>query len=159
MERKRIAAQRNSLVASRSVVGLHRVERGLLFRYYYISRSWMVSTTSQRVFKISAWFSIGLLVLLLLFVLMPIFGEFPASLAGLLLYPCALGAALVTVAMEYFLFGFDPSSAGKKAFWFLVIFFPFLGAALYCLISYARSPILDKGSSPRPQVLGEEFRG
>ena len=37
--------------------------------------------------------------------------------------------------------------------------FPFLGAALYCLIAYARSPILDQAPSPRPSDLGEEFRG
>lgn len=130
-----------------------------MFHHYFITRNWMVSTASQRIFKTSAWLSIGLFFLMML---APFAGEFPASVGALLhlaLYPCVLGAALVIVAMEYFLFGFDPSSAAKKSFWFLVMLLPFLGAGLYCLIAYARSPILDKAPSPRPAVLGEEFRG
>ncbi len=119
----------------------------------------MVSRTSQWIFKTSAWLSIGLLVLIILAPFVTEFPEGAATLFHLALYPCAFGAAIVIVGMEYFLFGFDPSSAGKKSFWFLVMCFPLLGAALYCLIAYSRSPILDKARTARPEGLGEEFRG
>jgi len=49
------------------------------------------------------------------------------------------------VAMEYFLFGFDESSAIKKMFWFCVMLFPPLGAPLYCFIVYSRSAVVSSG--------------
>jgi len=53
-----------------------------------------------------------------------------------------LGAAITIVAMEYFLFGFDKSSALKRLFWFLVMLFPLLGPSLYCFIVYLRSDVV-----------------
>src|SRR4029434_8804907 len=54
-----------------------------------------------------------------------------------------VGAATTMVAMEYFLFGFDQSSALKKIFWFCVLLFPPLGPAFYCFIVYSRSNALE----------------
>ena len=55
-----------------------------------------------------------------------------------------LGAALTMVAMEYFLFGFDNSSAMKKAFWFCVMLLPPLGPSLHCFMVYSRSDVLQE---------------
>jgi hypothetical protein len=60
----------------------------------------------------------------------------------LLLLAGVLGAATTMVAMEYFLFSFDDSSARKKAFWFCGILFPLPGPALYCFIVYSHSDVL-----------------
>jgi hypothetical protein len=60
-----------------------------------------------------------------------------------------LGAATTIVAMEYYLFSFDKSSAWKKSLWFLVMCFPFLGPALHCLIVYSRAtaPVSEKSKA------------
>jgi hypothetical protein len=62
----------------------------------------------------------------------------------LLLQFGVLGAATTLVAMEYFLFGFDDSSAWKRAFWFCVLMFPPLGPALYFFIVYSRSGLVKR---------------
>jgi hypothetical protein len=53
-----------------------------------------------------------------------------------------LGCATTMVAMEYFLFGFDDSSAMKKVFWFCVMLLPPVGPALYCFLVYSRSKLV-----------------
>ncbi|PYX84623.1 MAG: hypothetical protein DMG68_20230 [Acidobacteria bacterium] len=65
-------------------------------------------------------------------------------LIRLLLLAGVVGAATTMVAMEYFLFGFDTSSAIKKVFWFCVMMFPPLGPALYCFVVYSRSKVLER---------------
>jgi hypothetical protein len=50
-----------------------------------------------------------------------------------------LGTAITEVAMQYFLFGSDKSSAWKKTFWFVAMLFPPLGPSLYCFLVYSRS--------------------
>jgi hypothetical protein len=60
-------------------------------------------------------------------------GGIPDSFVPILKLPLfagVLGAAITTVAMEYFLFGFDNSSAIKKILWFCVMLLPLLGPAL-----------------------------
>jgi hypothetical protein len=72
-------------------------------------------------------------------------GEIPNGLLPilrLLLLAGVLGTATTMVAMEYFLFSFDSSSASKKVFSFCVMLFPPLGPALYCFIVYLRSDVL-----------------
>jgi hypothetical protein len=64
-----------------------------------------------------------------------------APLARLFLLIGVLGAAVTITAMEYFLFGFDRSSAWKKTFWFCVMMFPLLGPAMYCFFVYLRSEV------------------
>lgn len=128
-------------------------------QHYYISKSWMVSTTAQWIYRRAAWLSLGLVVMLFAIPFLEGIHGFWVPIIRLAFYACVLGAAITIVAMEYFLFSFDPSSSGKKGFWFLVMCLPLLGAALYCLVAYSRSPILDANREPRPEMLGEEFRG
>jgi len=127
-------------------------------QHYYISRSWMVSTTAQWIYRRAAWLSIGLFVLLVVMPFVDSVPEILVPLYRLVFYACALGAALTLVAMEYFLFSFDPSSAGKKSVWFLVLCLIPVGPAIYCLVGYSRSSILDKPQSQRAGMV-EEFRG
>ncbi len=113
-----------------------------MLRYYYINKEWMVSGTAQHVYRVTAS-----LYLVLFFMLMALrlMGEIPNSLlpmVRLLLLTGVLGTATTMVAMEYFLFGFDSSSATKKVFWFCVMLLPPLGPALYCFIVYLRSDVL-----------------
>ena len=119
-------------------------------RYYYIIKGWMLSRGAHRLYRLAATLSLALLVML-------IAGrsakEIPANfvpLARFLLLAGVLGTATTMVAMEYFLFGFDNSSAWKKALWFCVMLLPPLGPALYCFIVYSRSSVTD-GASPHCQ--------
>ena len=127
--------------------------------HFYISRSWMMSTTAQTVYRWAARLAILFTVLL---VATPFLGEIPdvlVPLYRLLFYAGVLATALLVVAMEYFLFGFDQSSSFKKVFWVVLAFLPPIGSALYCLYGYSRSEILDKPRSERPEGMVEEFRG
>lgn len=74
-------------------------------------------------------------------------GLFP--IVRLFLLAGVLGTAITIVAMEYFLFGFDNSSALKKVFWFGVMLFPLLGPALYCFIVYSRSDVVEANDAKR----------
>ena len=120
-----------------------------MLRYYYINKEWMVSRTAQRIYRVAASFSLALF-----FILMAVrfAGEIPEVLfpvVKLLLLAGVLGAATTMVAMEYFLFAFDKSSASKKVFWFCVMLFPPLGSALYCFIVYSHSDVL-RGINAKP---------
>ena len=89
-----------------------------MLRNYYINRDWMVSVTSQRVYRAAAVLS---LVLFFLLLVKPSPHAVPEALIPvfrLLFFAGIVGAAVTIVAMEYFLFGFDQSSAMKKVFWF-----------------------------------------
>ena len=124
-----------------------------MLRYYYINKEWMLSRVAQRVYRLAASLSVALFFTIML---MPPAGESPLAirpLAKLLLLLGVLGTAITTVAMEYFLFGFDVSPAMKKVFWFCVMLFPFLGPALYCFFVYSRSPVLHENFVKRPVPL------
>jgi hypothetical protein len=113
-----------------------------MLRHYYINKEWMLSGTAQRIYRIAASLS---LVLFFMLVALRLVGGIPNAflpVVKLLLLAGVLGTATTMVAMEYFLFGFDSSSASKKAFWFCVMLFPPLGPALYCFIVYLRSDVL-----------------
>ncbi|HVU44969.1 MAG TPA: hypothetical protein VHD85_02520 [Terracidiphilus sp.] len=119
----------------------------------------MLSTTAQKVYRWAARISILFFVLL---VAAPFLSGMPQVLVPLyraVLFLGVVATALLVVAMEYFLFGFDQSSSITKAFWIVLAFVPPLGTALYCLYGYARSEILDKPVSNRPEGMAEEFRG
>ena len=80
-----------------------------MLRYYYIHKEWMLSRVAQRVYRLSAGLSGALFFMI---VVMPGAGDIPLAirlLAKSLLFLGVLGAAITTVAMEYFLFGFDDS--------------------------------------------------
>lgn len=113
-----------------------------MLRYYYINKEWMISTTAQRIYRIAAYLSLALFVLLIWLRATPVPENF-LPLIRLCLLIAVVGAATTMVAMEYFLFGFDTSSAFKKLFWFCVMMFPPLGPALYCFFVYSRSKVLD----------------
>jgi hypothetical protein len=79
-------------------------------------------------------------------------GGIPESLVPLVKLPVfagVLGAAITMVAMEYFLIGFDSSSASKKVFWFCVTLLPPLGPALYCFVVYSRSEVFKAATGER----------
>jgi hypothetical protein len=113
-----------------------------MLRNYYINKEWIVSGTAQRIYRIAATLS---LVLFFMLVALRLVREIPNALlpvVKLFLLAGVLGTATTMVAMEYFLFGFDSSSASKKMFWFFVMLFPPLGPALYCFIVYLHSDAL-----------------
>ena len=110
-----------------------------MLRYYYINKEWILSPVARRIYRIAAVLSLllffGLCALKFGVVIPP--NLFP--IVRLCLFAGVVGAATTMVAMEYFLFGFDTSSAWRRAVWFLIMFFPPLGPAIYCLIVYSRS--------------------
>ena len=110
-----------------------------MLRYYYINKEWMLSATARGVYRIAATLSLMLFCIL---VALRLAGETTGPfhpIVRLAVLSGVIGAAITTVAMEYFLFGFDKSSAWKKTFWFAVLLFPPLGPALYCFLVYSRS--------------------
>ncbi len=115
-----------------------------MLRYYYINKEWIISRTAQRVYRIAAILSIALFLALFGLRLVGHIPEDIFPLIKLLLFAGVLGAGTTMVAMEYFLFGFDDSSALKKVFWFCVMLFPPLGPAIYCFIVYAHSGVLER---------------
>jgi hypothetical protein len=113
-----------------------------MLRHYYINKEWMVSATAVRIYRFAASVSLGLF---FAEVAMRVVGTIPSALLPVLkplLLSGVVGAATAMVAMEYFLFSFDKSSAMRKVFWFFVMLFPPLGPALYCFIVYSRSDVL-----------------
>jgi hypothetical protein len=123
-----------------------------MLRNYYINKECMVSQTARRVYRLAAALSLALF----LFLIVAQFkGGIPDSLVPILRLPLfagVLGAAITTVAMEYFLFGFDNSSAMKKVIWFCVMRLPPLGPSLYCFMVYSRSDLLKA-------TMGERVEG
>jgi hypothetical protein len=112
---------------------------------YYINKEWMLSVTARRVYRAAAILSLTLVPTLTWFIYLE---NYPDTSSTLLLVvrrivlAGILGTATTTIAMEYFIFGFDDSSGWKKTFWFTLIFLPAIGAPLYCLIVYSRSNVL-----------------
>jgi hypothetical protein len=114
-----------------------------MFRYYYINRGWIVSRAARRVYRVAASLSLALFFVLLEVRLTE---AIPGALVPVLktiILAGVLGCATTMVAMEYFLFGFDDSSAMKKVFWFCVMLLPPLGPALYCFLVYSRSKLVN----------------
>jgi len=96
----------------------------------------------SRVYRVAASLSLALFFFL---AVVRFKGGIPDTLIPVLklpLFASVLGAAITTVAMEYFLFGFDNSSAMRKLFWFCVMLLPLLGPSLYCFMVYSRSNVL-----------------
>lgn len=112
-----------------------------MLRYYYINKEWMISITAQRIYRLAGYLSLAFFVVLIWLRITHVPDSFLPFIRLFLLVGVA-AAATTMVAMEYFLFGFDTSSAIKKVFWFCVMMFPPLGPALYCLVVYSRSEVL-----------------
>jgi hypothetical protein len=122
-----------------------------MLRYYYINRGWIISATAWWIYRLAAALSLALFFLLFDVRLR---GTIPNALLPVLkpiLFAGVLGTATTLVAMEYFLFGFDDSSALKKGFWFCVMMLPLLGPALYCFLVYSRSNALKAELAKRAQ--------
>ena len=98
-----------------------------------------MSQTARSVYRVAAALSLALFFFM---VAVRFEGGIPHNLVPILKLPLfagILGAAITTVGMEYFFFGFDNSSAMKKVLWFCVMLLPPLGPPLYCFIVYSRS--------------------
>jgi hypothetical protein len=101
----------------------------------------MDSVPNCAVYRVAATLSLALFFFL---VVVRFKGGIPDTLVPMLKLPLlagVLGTAITMVAMEYFLFGFDKSSAMKKLFWFCVMLLPPLGPSLYCFMVYSRSDV------------------
>ena len=113
-----------------------------MLRHYYINRGWMVSIAARRVYRVATSLSLALF---FVFLAMGLTEAIPDALIPVLkavILAGVLGSATTMVAMEYFLFGFDNSSAMKKVFWFCVMLLPQVGPALYCFLVYSRSKLV-----------------
>jgi hypothetical protein len=131
-----------------------------MLRSYCINKELMVSGTAQRSCRVAAGLSLVLLFVVFFIAVAAQVGPIPEALlpvVKLLLLAGVLGSATTMVAMEYFLFSVDNSSARKKIFWFCVILFPLLGPALYCFIVHSHSDVL-KGNYAKP-VEGASEKG
>lgn len=124
-----------------------------MLHYEFISREWIVSSTARRVYRVSAVLSVVLF-----------FGWITALSQGGIYGPLApiikflfflgvRGARITIVGMEFFLFRFDDSYPLKQIFWFCVMLFPILGAAVYCFAVYSRSAVLRSSSAKSEQVI------
>jgi len=120
--------------------------------YLPISKSWIVSQVAQRIYFICALASLGLLgtyIASRMALAASGMSSFdPASVTVLILrvlfFPGVLGAALLSIAMWYFWFGFDKSHWLKKAIWFLPLYsFILIGPTLYYFLVYRRSNALE----------------
>jgi hypothetical protein len=112
-----------------------------MLRNYYINKEWMVSSTARHFYRASAILSVALFFGWCAALWM---GGIPtafAPVARIFLLIGVFGAAVTITAMEYFLFGFDRSSAWKKTFWFCVMMFPLLGPSMYCFFVYLPSEV------------------
>jgi hypothetical protein len=113
-----------------------------LLKYEYINKEWIVSPIARRVYRVSAYLSIALL--LRWWIVLDVGGVPPllAPVARLLVFAGVLGAGITLIGMEYFLFRFDDSHPLKQVAWFCVMVVPLLGPALYCIIVYSRSDLV-----------------
>lgn len=113
--------------------------------YLPITRSWLVSSTAQRIYIVSA-----LLVVALLATLIGVNAAMVASgarvlapsasaVVRVLLFPEIAGEAVLWVAMWYFWFTFDRPHYLKRAAWFVLLFLvaPF-GTVAYYFFVYRR---------------------
>ena len=124
-----------------------------MLRYYYINREWIVSRMARRIYRTAASLSLALFLTLMARPFADAIPEGLLPIVKLLLLAGVLGTGTTIVAMEYFLFGFDKSSALKKVFWFGFMLLPLLGPALYCFIVYSRSEVL-KATCAKPIDAG-----
>ena len=113
--------------------------------YLPISRSWMLSVAARRIYLLGALADIALLATLLGVTAAMIFGRVPvlpqtaASLVRIILFPEAVGIAVLFVGMSYFWLGFDRSSYAARSIWFILVYFLWpLTLPLYYFLVYRR---------------------
>ena len=113
-----------------------------MLRYELVSPRLIVSRAAYHVYRVSACLSVLLFVGLFALLAERSVPDVIAPFAQPLLLVCVLGAASTIVGMEFFLFRFDNSPPLKQVFWFCVMLFPLLGAAVYCFVVYSRSDVI-----------------
>src|SRR6266496_401106 len=113
-----------------------------MVRYELINPQLIVSPTASRVYRVCACLSVLLFVGWCAVLAGGSVPEMIGPFAPPLLFICVLGAAITIVGMEIFLFRFDNSHPLKQVFWFCVMLFPLLGAAVYCFAVYSRSDVI-----------------
>jgi hypothetical protein len=112
-----------------------------MLKYDYINREWIVSGTASRVYRSCAYLSIMLFIVWSYIIVEGVPPHY-AQFARLLILAGVFGAGTTFVGMEYFLFRFDQSHPLKQILWFVVMLFPLLGPALYCLVVYSHSKVV-----------------
>ncbi|HYY69368.1 MAG TPA: hypothetical protein VE734_06525 [Terriglobales bacterium] len=123
-------------------------------RGLFISKSWILSKTAQRVYLCCALLAIAELGLIWAANAALMAAE-AAELRGgartlvhVLMLPAVAGTATLFVAMWYFWFGFDKSNWIKKACWFFALLFvPPFSTVLYYFFVYRRAPVLRETSA------------
>jgi hypothetical protein len=130
-----------------------------------ISRSWILSRKAQSVYLASAIVCLSFwpifigAIAALVFSEQKSFDNFPAAarIIETLFFVCAVGTGTLTVAMEYFWYGYDSSHWLKKAIWFPVTFLvPVLGPVLYYFFVYRRSPVIEQSGPAQERIdLGQ----
>ena len=118
-------------------------------RHYYINKEWIVSDTAKQIYRFAALVSIAFFLLLIWIITAERLPSFMETVYRPLLFIGVLGTTTTVVAMEYFLFGFDPNPAWKKTLWFFVLCLPPIGPAIYCLTVYAKCDPAQCGKSQR----------
>jgi len=124
--------------------------------YLPISRSWIVSLLAQRVYLVCALSALALLGIVI-GTLMAVaaaggdsFAVSPlvARALRVLLWPCVVGTAALTIAMWYFWFSFDDSDWLKKSLWFVLLYLVIvIGPVLYYFFVYRSGRALDRAHS------------
>ena len=126
-----------------------------MHQYEFLSKQWIVSPTARRAYRAAAIVSLTMYVSLVALVVCG-----PIPLLKLFLFIGVLATAINGVGMEYFLFRFDDSRVGMQIFWFCVLFFVPLGAALYCFLVYSRSKVvLNTIATPADDISSATKRG
>ena len=120
--------------------------------YLPISRNWMLSSFAQRVYFACALLSLAMsgIVIATLTALAISGGDSfdvapPVALVlRLVLWPCVMGTAVLSIAMWYFWFSFDDSGWLKKTLWFVLLYLIIaVGPILYYFFVYRRSGMLE----------------
>jgi hypothetical protein len=127
--------------------------------HYYINKEWMLSATARRIYRAAAILSLTLIPSMTWLLILQVESgtSSPWFLAvRRLVLAGILGTATTSIAMEYFIFGFDDSSTWKKTLWFFITLVPAFGAPLYCLIVYSRSNVLKRYQAKRKEELAKQ---
>jgi hypothetical protein len=126
-----------------------------------ISRSWILSRKAQSVYFGSAIACLSFWPIFIGAILALALSEqrslenspLAATIIETLFFVCAVGTGTLTVAMEYFWYGYDSSHWLKKAIWFPITFLvPIFGSLLYYFFVYRRSPVLEPSGAAKTHV-------
>lgn len=122
--------------------------------YLPITRSWIISRTSRRVYLACAISAIVLLCMRIVVIAVSQFSGFAeinSTVLKTLVPPLVItgwiSIAVLWTAMWYFWFSFHTASAGTKFFWFIVLFLPPLGTLGYFFGAYYRSTYFHRSPS------------